>query len=35
MDEGAASINISIGILLLIVTVIMFFIMVNVEQLYE
>ena len=35
MDEGAASINMTIGILLLIVDVIMFLIMVNVEHLYE
>lgn len=35
MDEGAASINMTIGILLLIVDVIVFFLMVNLEHLYE
>jgi hypothetical protein len=35
LDEGAASINLTIGILLLIVDVIVFFLMVNLEHLYE
>ncbi|MGA2667799.1 MAG: hypothetical protein ABSF32_02650 [Ignavibacteria bacterium] len=35
MDEGAASINIAIGIVLLVVDIILFFIMIREYHLYE
>jgi hypothetical protein len=34
-EEGDASVNLSIGIILLIISVILFFVMVNVNHMYE